>query len=135
MDTIELIKEFENTGFTIVQAEVQVKTMADIKKGLMTESAGEALSKRMDFLNDKIDFVDRKLTDRIDRLERSLNDKMDAKFHGIDLAFKAINDRFSALETKISLSPLINTIYMFGLLMMYLGFTKFKPLIDTWLLR
>lgn len=111
MDIIELIKNFEHAGFTRKQAETQVQTMVDFKKDLMTKNDGRELSARMDLLNEKVD----------------------SRFQSIQISLQTLHQRLDAQDAKINLSPLINTVYMSGILLLYLGFTKYAPIIEAWL--
>ncbi len=159
MDTIELIKKFESSGFSRTQAEVQVKTMVDLKNGLLTQKDGQIiyknLSKSINFLGEKINLVDRNLGEKIDLLDTKFGEKiglLDTKFgEKIDLLdtkfdakIDALDKRVDSLETsmkdgfillrdEIRLQPLRIIIYLLGVMGSFLGLYSFWPMFKSWL--
>ncbi|MCB0347957.1 MAG: hypothetical protein KDD37_03940 [Bdellovibrionales bacterium] len=115
MSTTDIVKKFEVAGFTRTQAELQVKTMVDMKQGLMTQKDGELLNGNVNLLNIKMDLV-----------EKSLNARMDGLDIKIDLVEKSLN-------AKIDLVPLKTTIYIAGLLATIWVLTNYEPIFRKWL--
>ncbi len=111
MDSIDIVKNLEQAGFTRRQAELQVKTMVDLKKDLMTKKDGEHLNRRMDTFENRMGNLDK----RIDSLEESMK-------YG-----------FTLLRDEIRLQPLRIIIYLVGVVGGFLGIYSYWPMIKNWL--
>jgi hypothetical protein len=118
MDIIQTIKNYERVGFSREQAEIQVKTMVDLKKGLATSEELKSLEKKNDVRFDAID---------------ARFDAMDARFAAIDKRFEAIDIRLDAQDTKIEAIPFKTTIYLIGVLGAYQAVISYWPILEKWL--
>lgn len=110
MDSIEIVKNFERSGFTRVQAELQVKTMIDLKRDLLTKQDGEQINSRFDLVDRRLDLMDK----RIDSLEH------------------AMLEGFRLLREELRLQPLRTTVYTASVLVTSLGLYSYWPTIQSW---
>lgn len=69
MSDIDIVKRFETVGFTRGQAEMQVRTISDFKKDLMTKEDASYLNRRMDHIEQRMDHIEQ----RIDHIEKRLD--------------------------------------------------------------
>lgn len=72
MNPIDISRNFERAGFSRKQAEVQVTTLMDIKKGLMTQEDGKRLEEKFEARFERLE-------DRFTSFEK----KIDLKFHSL----------------------------------------------------
>lgn len=124
MDSIEIVKNFERSGFTRQQAELQVKTMIDLKRDLLTKQDGEHIDSRFDQVDTRFVEVDK----RFDLVDRRL-DLMDKRINSLE---HSMLEGFRLLREDIRLQPLRTTIYTASVLVTSLGLYSYWPIIQNW---
>lgn len=91
MEIIEVVKKLEQSGFTRIQSEEQVKVMGDFVYEFKKDMAihfGQ-INKKFEAIESRFDFVDKRF------------DAIDKKFDVIDKKLEKVDTRFDAIETQL----------------------------------
>ncbi|MCB0349348.1 MAG: hypothetical protein KDD37_10970, partial [Bdellovibrionales bacterium] len=147
MSSIDTINQFEKAGFTKKQAELQVRTMDDLKKSLATTNDIEFLLKDIDRklepikrdistlrheMNYRFDTMDAKFETKLNAMDTKFNGRlevMNAKIDSLDTMFEtkfsALDTRFDLLTVKIDNGHFKNSIYTASVFLIMLGLAKY----------
>lgn len=130
MNTIDLVQSLEEVDFTRKQAERQVTTILDIKKGLATQKDVQAFDGRFSGLEANFEARFKAIDQRFEAIDQRFEaidkkfEAIDKKFEAIDQRFEAINIRFDAQDKRIDALPFKTSLWVVGMILTLSGLIK-----------